>query len=65
MEIPDFAETVAEYRLFQAKEIRRKERGEERNRRRRTIMDMERAEVVRGLRMEKGDSGVVIEDGDR
>jgi hypothetical protein len=42
IDIPDFEETAEEFRMFQAKESRRSLAREERNRRRKTMLDLER-----------------------
>jgi len=54
-EIFNFDETVKEYETYQAKEIRKNEARNERNRRRKTILDLERPDFNK---LEKMDSGV-------
>ena len=44
IDIPDFEETVKAYGVFRAKESRRASAREERNRRRKTVLDLERPE---------------------
>lgn len=60
IEIPDFEETVQDYRMFQAKESRRMSAREERNRRRKTMLDLERPEIE-GRKLEKVDSAVIVD----
>lgn len=60
IEIPDFEETVQDYRMFQAKESRRMSALEERNRRRKTMLDLERPEIE-GRKLEKVDSAVIVD----
>lgn len=60
IDIPDFEETVQEYRAFQAKESRRISAREERNRRRKTMLDLERPEMG-GRKLEKVDSAVIVD----
>lgn len=62
IDIPDFEETVDEFRVFQARESRKDLAREERNRRRKTIMDLERPDFCgRRLTLEKLDSAVVVD----
>lgn len=60
IDIPDFEETVQEYRVFQAKESRRNSAREERNRRRKTMLDLERPEFGE-RKLEKVDSTVILD----
>ena len=60
IDIPHFEETVQEYRVYQAKESRRNSAREERNRRRKTMMDLERPELS-DYKLEKLDSAVVVD----
>lgn len=60
IDIPEFEETVREYRVFQSKESRRNSAREERNRRRKTMLDLERPELGEG-KLEKVDSAVIVD----
>jgi hypothetical protein len=60
IDVPDFEETVQEYRVFQAKESRRSSAREERNRRRKTMLDLERPEFGE-RKLEKVDSAVTLD----
>jgi hypothetical protein len=60
IDIPDFEETVEEFRMFQAKESRRSSAREERNRRRKTMLDLERPDFG-DRRLTKVDSAVVVD----
>lgn len=60
IDIPDFEETVQEYRVFQAKESRRNSAREERNRRRKTMLDLERPDFGE-RRLQKVDSAVIVD----
>lgn len=60
IDIPDFEETVQEYRVFQAKESKRNSAREERNRRRKTMLDLERPDFGE-RKLEKVDSAVIVD----
>lgn len=60
IDIPDFDDTVHEYRVFQAKESRRNSAREERNYRRKTMLDLERPKLG-GRKLQKVDSAVVVD----
>ena len=55
MEIPEFEDTVAEFAVFQKKEIKRRERAEDRNRGRRRATLKGDGEMWRGLGKGEGD----------
>ena len=59
--VPDFKETVADYKAFQEKEIRKTDARDARNRRRKTMLDLERPDPEE-LKLRKADSGVVMDD---
>lgn len=59
-DIPDFEETVQDFRVYQAKESRRNSAREERNRRRKTMLELERPEFGEH-KLEKVDSAIAVD----